>query len=382
MLRFIRDLFQFIAFLFRLLFKLFKLVLMITGVISVSRCGGSGYQTDGNKVFYNGKQVSKDIQVLSDEFAKDDSTAYYKQYSITGADLATFVAVDKNYAKDKNTVYYCDEFREGVNYYLTKRSNIFSVTGAQPASFVSLGDGYSGYAKDNQQGYYQGEGFAVEDVATLEIISGYFLKDKQRVYHGKAPIKGSDPASFRILNEHYAQDTAQVYFYNYPNEGGVLIMPADSRSFTTLEYPYSKDASSVFFVNAKMNGVDATTFSILGNNYSKDKETVFFNNQKINGADAATFMIMPEYENTTQYLYFARDTAHVYWKDKTIAKADPASFKAIDFSYGTDRNYVFYTTKIIKGADPTSFKVYPHGVGNADSEDKNNKYWEGKKAEL
>ncbi len=355
---------------------------MLTGVISFSRCGGSGYQKDGDKVFYNGKEVSKDLQVLSDEFAKDSTDAYYKIYSIAGADVATFTALDKNYAKDKNTVYYCDEYREGVNYYLTKKSNIIHVKGAEPASFVSMGNGYSGYGKDSQRGYFQGVGFAVENVATLEIIKGYFLKDKKRVYYGQLPIKGSDPASFRILNENYAQDTAQVYFYNHPSEGGLVIMPCDSKSFTILEYPYSKDKSAVFYVNAQMAGVEAASFVILGNNYSKDKQSVFFKDKKINGADAATFMVMSEYKNTTQYLYFAKDNTNVFWENKKVAGADPATFKAIDFGYGTDHKHVYYHTAIVKDADPASFSVYPHGVGNADSEDKNQKYSEGKKAEL
>ncbi|MEO6039954.1 MAG: DKNYY domain-containing protein [Saprospiraceae bacterium] len=381
MLRFLSDLFQFIAFLFRLLFKFFQLVLMLTGVISVSRCGGSGYHADGDKVFFNGEEVSKDLKVLSDEFAKDDSAAYFKRYEIPGADVATFTAVDKHYGKDKNTVYYCDEYREGVNYYLTKRSNIIAVKNAQPAAFVSLGDGYSGYAKDNRQAYFQGLGFAVEDVASLEILEGYFLKDKQRVYYGQLPVKGSDPASFRILNDHYAQDTAQVYYYTYPKEGGLGLLPADSRSFSLLEYPYSKDASTIFYVNAKMKGVDAATFAVLGNNYSKDRQAVFFENKPIAGADPASFVVLPGYENTTQESYFARDDRALFWKDKKIAGADPATFEALDFGYSMDRSHVFHHTALVKDADPGSFKVYPHGVGNADAEDKNRTYSAGKKAE-
>lgn len=381
MLNFIADLFRFISFLFKLIFKFFKFVLMLTGVISMSRCGGSGYQQDGDKVLFDGKEVGKNVKILNDVFAKDDSTAYYKRYSIDGADLSTFIAVDMHYAKDKNTVYYCDEYREGVNYYLTKRSNIFVVEHAQPASFVSLGNGYTGYAKDSARGYFQGDGFAVQDPATLEIIDGYFLKDKYQVYHGKVPVKGSDPGSFQILNENYARDTNQVYFYNFPNEGGVIVLPAESRSFSLLEYPYSKDASFVFYVNAKMPGVESASFSILGNNYSKDKSSVFFENKKIKGADAGSFTVLPGYENTTQVLYFARDNSHIFWEDKIIAGADPATFKAIDFGYGTDKNHVYYRTAVVKGADPQSFKTYPHGVGNADSEDKNSRYSEGKKAE-
>jgi hypothetical protein len=382
MFKFITDFFGFLAFLFKLLTRFFKLILMLTGVVSFSRCGGSGYQQDGDKVTFNGEEVSKDMKVLNDVFAKDSTTAYYKKYAIEGADLATFAAVDKHYAKDKNTAWYCDESRDGVNYYLTKHSVIIPIKDAEPASFVSLGDGYSGYAKDSRRGYFNGDGFAVADVATLEIVSGYFLKDKRQVYHGQAPIKGSDPETFRILDANYAKDTAQVYYYDFPNEGGVTLIPADSRSFALLEHPYSKDATAVFYVNAKMKDADAATFSILGNNFSKDAHGVFFEDKKIPDADAATFTVLPEYENTTQELYFAMDGTHVFWKDKKIAGVDRATFKAIDFGYATDREHVFYRTTVVKDADPKTFKVYPHGFGNADAEDKNRKYSEGKKAEL
>ena len=90
-------------------------------------------------------------------------------------------------------------------------------------------------------------------------------------------------------------------------------------------------------------------------------------------------MVMPEYENTTQELYFTKDKTNVFWKDKKIIGADVSSFKALDFGYATDSKHVFYTTIILKGADTNSFKIYPHGVGDADSEDKNNKYFEGEK---
>ncbi len=370
------NLFKSVGFFFTVIFKVFKFILMLTGIMSLIRCS-SGYKKEGDKVFFDGKEVGKDFKVLNDVFAKDDSAAYFKHSSIAGADIATFTALDMNYAKDKNAVYYCDEFREGVNYYLTKRSTITHVEFAEPASFMSMGNGYTGYAKDNRRGYFQGVGFPVQDVASLEIIEAGFLKDKQKVYYNQTAIKGSDPKSFRVLNLNYAQDAAQVYFFSH--EEGVEVMPCNSQTFVLLDYPYSKDATAVFYVNAVMHDVDAKTFSILGNNFSKDKQQVFFEDKKIIGADASTFMVSPEYAATTQELYFAKDNAHFFWKDTKVNGADAASFKAIDFAYATDGSHIFFKTVLIKDADPNSFKVYPHGVGDADAEDKNNKFAEGKK---
>ncbi len=349
---------------------------MLTGIMSIIRCS-TGYKKEGDKVFFDGKEVGKDFKVLNDVFAKDDSAAYFKTYSISGADITTFTALDMNYAKDKNTVYYCDEYREGVNYYLTKRGKIIHAEYAEPISFMSMGNGYTGYAKDNRRGYFQGVGFPVQDVATLQIIEGGFLKDKQQVYFGPIPIKGSDPKTFRVLNLNYAQDAGQVYTFSPGAE--VQIMPCNSPTFVLLDYPFSKDATSVFYTNVKMPDVDAKTFSVLGNNYSKDNRSAFFENKKIVGADAATFMVSSEYTATTQELYFAKDNTNVFWKDKKIVGAEASSFKAIDFGYAIDTHHIFYKTAIVKDADPNSFKVYPHSMGDVDAEDKNNKYSTGKK---
>ena len=102
-----------------------KMILVITGIIPLARCG-SGYNKKDGKITFNGKEITdKNFVVLSEEFAKDSTTAYYKEYPLSGAEVASFVAVDEHYAKDKKKVYYCDEYREGQNYYLTKKQHCF-----------------------------------------------------------------------------------------------------------------------------------------------------------------------------------------------------------------------------------------------------------------
>lgn len=379
MIKFFVNLFESIAFFFKLVFKLFKFVLMLTGVLSFARCGGSGYKKEGGKVFFDGKEVGKDFVVLNDEFAKNDSAAYYKSYSIDGADIATFTALSKHYAKDKSSVFYCDTYRESQNYYLTKRSTIFHIPDADPVSFIMLGDEYSPYAKDDKSAYLNGTGFPVKDVGSLELISGWFIKDKYQVYHGQKPVKGSDPGSFIILDQFFAKDNKQAYYYTFPSEGGVIPIVCNSASFTLLEYPYSKDANSVFYIDAIMDGVDASTFSILGSAYSKDKNLVYHNDKKLSGADAASFMVLAKDEAMSEDDHYGKDKAGIYWKDKKFGLADPGSFKVLGNGYTVDDRQVFYNTKVVKDADPVSFKVYPHFFGNADAEDKNRKYGEGKK---
>ena len=95
----------------------------MTGVITVVRCS-SGFTKKGDKVYYNGEEVGKDFIVLNDQFAKNDSAAYYKMKSIQDADILTFEALDNHYAKDKNKVYYCSEEREVKNFFMTKRQGV------------------------------------------------------------------------------------------------------------------------------------------------------------------------------------------------------------------------------------------------------------------
>jgi DKNYY family len=240
-----------------------------------------------------------------------------------------------------------------------------------------MGDDYSSYAKDNQRGYFEGIGFEVHDVGSLEILEGWFLKDKFQVYHGQKAILGSDPKSFRLLNEHYAQDTAHVYFYNFPNEGGVTLIPCISSSFTLLEYPYSKDASSVYYVNVKMHDVDAQTFSVLGNRFSKDKQNVFFQGKKIVDAEALTFSVLPQDESSLDELYYAKDKMCIFLEEKKIKNADILTFKVLGLDYAVDNKNVYYKTTIVKGANPNNFKIYEHSYGDEDAEDSKNKYSKG-----
>jgi hypothetical protein len=147
---------------FKVMKWIIKTILMILGVIPFSRCS-SGYKEKDGKVTFNGKEIdSKGFVVLNRSFAKNDSTVYYKERAFEYANVATFIALDEHYAKDKDKAYYCDEYREGQNYYLTKKQTILTIENAIPASFESLqGD----YARDGRQAYYKGIAFKVKDAA-------------------------------------------------------------------------------------------------------------------------------------------------------------------------------------------------------------------------
>ena len=358
----------------------FKSILVILGILPFSRCS-SGYKEKDGKVFFNGKEITdKSFVVFSDEFAKSDSAVYYKSYCINGADIKTFVPLDAHYAKDKNTAYYCDEEREGQNYYLTKHSVIVKIKDVHSESFKLMGEGYEGYAKDNKQSYLKGTGFQVKDVATLEIIDGQFLKDKYQVYFQQKPVKNADVYSFRVLQKSYAKDAARIYYYGYHNEAnnGIHEIPANANSFTVLEYPYSKDETSAFHVFTKIAYSDANSFSVVGNDFSKDKNHVYFETKILKGADAASFIII-QHEESLDDFNFTKDKSHIFYKDKMMSVTDLNGFKVLGLEYSMDHKNVYHGTNIVKNADPKTFKVYDHGYGEEDAEDVNNKFLAGKK---
>ena len=357
-----------------------KTVLIIFGIIPLSRCS-SGYKEKDGKITFNGKEITdKNYIVLNDQFAKNDSGAYYKEYSIHDVDVKTFIALGKHYAKDTNIVYYCDEEREGQNYYLTKHSVIIKIKDAHTASFTTLGDGQSGYAKDNKRGYIKGVGFTVKDAATLTIIDGEFLKDKYQVYYRQVPVKAADVNSFRSLNICYARDTNHIYFYGYHDKAnnGIHEISCNNLTFSLLEYPYAKDNESAYYVYTKIAGSDGGSFLVVGNDFSKDKNHVYFKTNILNGADAASFMIIAQEESLDDVNY-AKDKDHIFYNGKMFGEVIMESFKALGLGYSTDGRHIYFHTSIVKNANPVTFKVNDIRYGDTDSEDGDSKFLEGKK---
>lgn len=354
-----------------------KTILVIVGVIPLSRCS-SGYKQKDGKVTFNGKELDGEGWIVFNEsFAKNDTTVYYKTRAFEYADVATFKALDEHYAKDKDKAYYCDEYREGQNYYTTKKQTIVTIENAIPASFEWLkGD----YARDGKQAYCKGIAFAVKDVASLTIIDGRFLKDKYLVYFEKVAVKNGDVNSFRIINDNYAQDTNRIYYYGFHHEtnNGIHEIPCNKEAFTLLQYPYSKDNETAFYGYTRISGSDASSFLVMGNGFSKDKNNVYKEAKILKGADAASFTILTEEESLEDDDY-TKDNKHVFYKDKMFSEVNIDSFKVLGLGYATDGRHVYFHTNIIKNADPATFKVYEHGFGEADAEDAKNKYDKGVK---
>ncbi len=364
------------------MYKIFKwparISLILFGIILLNSCN-SGYSEKNGKAMFNGKEITdKSLVVLSNEFAKDSAAAYYKGRSFQYADVATFEAVDEHYAKDKNKVYYCDEYREGQNYYLTKKQQITELKDAMPTSFVSLNNGYG---KDARHAWFCGKYFSVKDVATLKSIDINFAKDTLQAYLNGISIKGSDGKTFELIDHSFAKDNKHIYYYAFDGEEkyNICKLPCDPQTFKIIDYRFSKDTSKVFFLGFTIKDADASTFKVLQSGYSKDKNAIYFKEKKIPGVNPLAFEVFKENESFNQDVDYAKDNASVYVNDKKIPGADVATFKLLGQNYASDNKHVFYKTAIVKDAASASFTVYPHDFGNADAEGGAIKFHEGMK---
>lgn len=357
---------------FKLIKSIFKAILMITGILSMTKC-----QKNQGKVMFNGKIVlDKNFIVLNKAFGKDSTKVYYKDYELEKADAATFNALNEHYAKDKTQVYYCDEYRESQTYFTTKNKTINILEGAD-ANTIRVID--EDYAIDQNQAYFLGYAFKVKDVTTFTAVDRYFSKDKYHVYYNTQLIPGLDGESFELIDYHYAKDKNNYYIYGFPND--VISLPlkiTDTRlTLELLEYPFSKNSEKVFYKNQIIKNINPKTAMVIGSGYIKDDQKVYKGLEIVNGANPLTFNIpeqIPAYNDSD---YFALDDHAVYYHIHQLPDANPKTFEILGLEYGKDEKHVFFKNKMVHDVDVTTFKIYNHGHGDEDAEDKNGTFSKG-----
>lgn len=180
-----------------------------------------GYAVDQKNCYCGAKKMKADratFEVLNFTYAKDKENVWAMGNRIPTADPQTFIACDDGcfytrdgdpnwggYGKDPHGVYYYDLDRKQ---WLLKK--------ADPATFVSLGDGIHG--KDEKYVYLSGAILHKADPATWGMIAGGYSRDAKRVFfRGDALPNGTDPQKFQVLLTGEAKLRAghdgNTYFY-------------------------------------------------------------------------------------------------------------------------------------------------------------------------
>lgn len=326
-----------------------------------------------------GKSETTNSDKLDNGFVKKGDTIWFHDVALENVDPNTFELVDDYFFKDKDRVHFYETYRVSQDYFTSKRKRYLPLENADPASFVVLGEGY---AKDNSTAWYLDRAFKVEDLESLTVLNHHFIKDNKTAYLDRKTIGGSDGKTFEVISDHYAKDFKK-YYYCTPFDGQYEIkpIPCHYESFVVVDYQYAKDKSSVFYEGRKLSGAESSTFELISYGYAKDRQHVFFRNVIVDKADPSTFTAFTENENSMGETVYAKDKQSIFINDKRFPEADIATFKILDEKYTIDKNGVYFRMKKVKNADLLSFKVFPHFIGDADAEDKNHRYGEGKVVE-
>jgi len=312
-------------------------------------------------------------------FVRKLDTIWFHDIVLENVDPKTFEIVDDYFFKDKYHVCFFETYRLSQDYFMSKRKRYLHLEKADPASFESLGDGY---AKDKSTAWYLDKAFKVDDLESLTVLNHHFVKDNKTAYLERRPIAGSDGKTFELISDHYAKDSKK-YYYCTPVDGQYEIktITCHYESFVVIDYQYAKDNNSVFYDGIKLSDAESSTFELISFGYAKDNQHVYFRNVKVLNADPTSFNTFTENEYSMGETVYAKDKKGIYINDKHFAAADVSTFKIMNGKYTMDKNGVYYQMKKVKNADPLSFKVFPHFMGDADAEDKNHKYGEGKVVE-
>lgn len=249
----------------------FILAWIFTGGWLLTGCGKSarkGYRIeDGKVVLYTGFPAT---QQLLDE-----------------ADAESFVAINDNFGKDKNHVYYYARI----------------IPKADPATFTYLA---SAYSKDKNRGY-SGDELISNDGAHFNIVPNPnetatsvsaegipFAHDSQRVYKDTYIIEGADPATFTMVSMfngiYLTYDRRRVYFHEQPLAGadGATFRKVSDFHFITKEGAWGLALGRDTHWEP-MADVDLATFTGLGKDRARDKNHVYSGNVILKNADPETF---------------------------------------------------------------------------------------------
>lgn len=162
-----------------------------------------------------------------------DKHAVYNQGNKTDFDLQSFELLTSQIAKDKNNVYFIyDEY-------------IVPINKSDPASFMMIN---KDYAKDKKHVYRLGSIIEGANPLTFKTLTEYYSRDDKNIYLMNFKIPQADVRSFKILNKRFtAKDNHHVYYK------GTIIRGADPDTFIALNDSFSKDKNGCYEADKKVD---------------------------------------------------------------------------------------------------------------------------------
>ena len=309
----------------------------------------NGYYKDKNNIYYdldNNLSTIKNADLATFEvlnspysssiyFAKDKNNVYYQNKKIDGLVADGFEQIQSNFIKDRNGIYKFEEdenekslkitpinakidfenlkeldwkyFGDDKNIYYFDENDFKKLDNADVNSFERIE--YTGFFKDKNNVYYDGEKVEGIDMNSIEVINGMCIKDKNSVFYQGKKLEKISSNNFNYFDGGMSYDIILVdkngSYKLMENENQKdKIIPLDSKNIDlkTLERidspmdssNYFKDKNGVYFLNGekfvKINGADIDTFEVtISGKYGKDRNNVYFEGKKMEGENPKKF---------------------------------------------------------------------------------------------
>ena len=311
----------------------------------------NGYYKDKNNIYYdldNNLSAIKNADLATFEvlnspysssiyFAKDKNNVYYQNKKIDGLVADGFEQIQSNFIKDRNGIYKFEEdenekslkitpinakidfenlkeldwkyFGDDKNIYYFDENSFKKVDKADINSFERIDS--TGFFKDKNNVYYEGEKVEGIDMNSIEVISGMWIKDKNNVFYEGQKLKGISSDNFSYFDGGLSYETILFdkngiykFLKNEDDEKALEIIRLDGKELDlkTLERitsvfdssNYFKDKNGVYFMDGKkfvkVNGADKDSFEVTeSGKYGKDKNNVYFEGKKLEGKKSKGF---------------------------------------------------------------------------------------------
>lgn len=271
--------------------------------------------------------------VFSREFAKDKQQVYWKD-KIQNVDHASFTIDEQGTPRDAQHVYYHYDY--GDSLHIIKNADALTYETYKP---IKQEWSYYAWGRDKNAIFLNGNKLDV-DRGTFTVLNATLAIDSANIYViyrdysqvggaraevqvlKKAAHPGTEP---KVISENYVQFGNALVLSNWKVDFSMLMFDKieaikiiDERNVVVNETILVSDGE-------RIDGVDIESLEILNRDFIKDKQYVFYDRKKITGADVASFT--PVYEE------YSKDKTHVFYKDQTLTGANPATFT---FDYATN----------------------------------------------
>ena len=256
-----------------------------------------------------------------------DGRVYYNNTIMHEADPNTIMDLGYGYAKDNENVWYEGKLLPLVD----ARSFRLKNSAPQP------GPAAPAPAPAPMQNPYAGSNYGIDDLllGIIGVVSGQ--------NPGQAP--GQVPGHNHVAPGHNtAQNPPMQLEVGYEIIGnkvyynGVAVSNASAHSFKDLGWGYAKDSSRVYYCGKKLTN-DPSRFKALTDGYAMDSFDVYYFGKKIE-ASTSGFKVLKD--------GYAKDAFDAYYCGKKVVGSSGSTFQVLNDGYAKDAWETYYLGKKVK----------------------------------